>query len=337
MNGVLGQSHRGEQDHADSQHPWRHIADGTWDRMSGAGLVSKKELPTGWVEEFSRSKLQPYYVHLPSGATTWVRPDATRHSSSGKSRDRVLPDDVVRSPRTFVGLGLVLQQTTPAPSGMGNQTRTNVVVERIVPGGGAELSGQVAAGDVVVSVDGVDVRSMQLPQILTLIRGDEGTTCLLGIERPTRSPGQYAGSSKPATVFTRCSVLRVATPQTVFREQKEGVSVRGIKEAASAGVSDQVRDSLRRLNLPEKGEVLAHGNRGQAPSRAKVPVIAPGSFGELFLADSSPPSAPEPVIKPMLLPAGGFVDTRRPSQRQVSGCCGDLTSRSWAFISQIKG
>ena len=31
---------------------------GTWERMHGAGLVSKQDLPAGWVEEFSRTKLQ---------------------------------------------------------------------------------------------------------------------------------------------------------------------------------------------------------------------------------------------------------------------------------------
>jgi len=45
--------------------------------------------------------------------------------------------------------------------------------------------------------------------------------------------------------------------------------------------------------------------------------VTPGSFGGVFLAESSPPSPPQPVTKPLLLPAGGYVDTRRPAQRQV--------------------
>ena len=86
-------------------------------------------------------------------------------------------------------------------------------------------------------------------QILRLIRGEEGTTCVLGLERTSRSETPHAsyGDHEPPGAVIRCSVLRVATPHTVFREQRgggggEGSVVGETGHAVDATVSDKVRD-----------------------------------------------------------------------------------------------
>jgi hypothetical protein len=235
----------------------------TWDRMSGAGMVAPKELPEGWVEQFSRTKLQPYYLHVPTGATTWVRPAARASSDSRRTQHSQPPPPptppaaaaVAPPSRALVGLGLVLQQSPPVDAGPGAGRGSTVVVERVVPGGGADLSGAVSEGDVIVSVDGVGVSGMQLPQILSLVRGQEGTVCVLGVERRPRSAALPAGTGIREEVppaFVRCGVLRVATPHTVFREPRELQD----PAAANDSVSAKVRNSLRRLNLPEKREMV---------------------------------------------------------------------------------
>jgi hypothetical protein len=149
-----------------------------WERMCAADLAQGTELPLpeGWTEGWSRTKLKPYYRHLASGSTTWSRPTAalavgTEDGGREGGRDRGQTE--------LVGLGMVLQMGKAKSGGGALEAR----VERVVGGGGAALSGQVLEGDVLVSVNGTSVRGMPLTQILDLIRGPRGTTCVLQLDR----------------------------------------------------------------------------------------------------------------------------------------------------------
>jgi C-terminal processing protease CtpA/Prc len=59
--------------------------------------------------------------------------------------------------------------------------------EKVVEGGGAALSGQVLQGDLLVAVDDVPVRGLALAQILALVRGQQGSTCVLALSRKAAS------------------------------------------------------------------------------------------------------------------------------------------------------
>jgi hypothetical protein len=149
-----------------------------WERMCAADLAQKTKLPLpeGWTEGWSRTKLKPYYRHLASGSTTWSLPTAalavgTEDGGRQGGRDR--------GEAELVGLGMVLQVGKAKNGGGALEVR----VEKVVDGGGAALSEQVLEGDVLVSVDGTSVRGMPLTQILDLIRGRRGTSCVLQLDR----------------------------------------------------------------------------------------------------------------------------------------------------------
>lgn len=84
----------------------------------------------------------------------------------------------------FVGVGIVLQQT-----------EGKVMVMDLVPGGPAERSGLIAAGDEIIAVRPtnsaglVPVERMDLEQVVNMIRGEEGTA--VGFHMGRGSRGQY--------------------------------------------------------------------------------------------------------------------------------------------------
>jgi len=71
-----------------------------------------------------------------------------------------------------VGLGLVLERS-----------ENGISIKDLVPGLGASRSGQLQAGDVLVSVDGRSVAGYDLDSIKTLTIGNEGSSCNLTVNR----------------------------------------------------------------------------------------------------------------------------------------------------------
>ena len=62
----------------------------------------------------------------------------------------------------------------------------------IIPGGPAEKAG-IQAGDVIATIDGKSTKGLTSDEDAKMLRGKEGTSCRLGIERtarryPIRSP-----------------------------------------------------------------------------------------------------------------------------------------------------
>jgi hypothetical protein len=124
-----------------------------------------------------------------------------------------------RRRRRLVGLGLVLKE---------EPLTQEVRVEKVVEGGGASLSGQVLQGDLLVVVDDVSLRGLALAQILTLVRGQQGSTCVLTLSRKAVSSAllslAHSRVSPPENVF-RVALLRVATPYTVFSDPADPPSI----------------------------------------------------------------------------------------------------------------
>ena len=77
----------------------------------------------------------------------------------------------------YYGIGAAVTQDIET-----NESRVNDVYENSP----AEKAG-IKVGDVIVSVDGVDVKSYALADIVTLIKGPEGTNVNVGIFRPTEN------------------------------------------------------------------------------------------------------------------------------------------------------
>ena len=71
--------------------------------------------------------------------------------------------------KSFCGIGLQLRPV-----------KGSFVVEKIIPGGGAERAG-VPAGSQIVSVDGKPVKGLALQELVNLLRGSEGTVVNLTV------------------------------------------------------------------------------------------------------------------------------------------------------------
>ncbi len=103
------------------------------------------------------------------------------------------PAAAVPAPETFVGVGLALEPLTPDGKG--------ARVVGILPNSPAEAAG-MAAGSTLVTVDGEDVRSLGLADLVARIRGPEGSSVTLevlpaGAPQPIRYTLQRARVAVP--------------------------------------------------------------------------------------------------------------------------------------------
>jgi C-terminal processing protease CtpA/Prc len=79
-----------------------------------------------------------------------------------------------------------------------------MVVKGFVPSGPAAADGRIRKGDVLVAVDGLDIRKLHTAQVTPLIYGERGTRVVLGFVRPTAGRCCFAG---PALVCSHHAVL----------------------------------------------------------------------------------------------------------------------------------
>ena len=80
-------------------------------------------------------------------------------------------DKLVEDNNSYVGIGVTVQTT-----------ENGYLISDVTPNGGAEEAG-VMINDIIVGVNGTDVRQMPLDDVKNLIRGDEGTTVTLTVQR----------------------------------------------------------------------------------------------------------------------------------------------------------
>lgn len=71
----------------------------------------------------------------------------------------------------FSGIGVIIQMRDD-----------EVLVVRLIDGGGAQLSG-IKAGDIILSIDGVDVTGKSLDEVTRMARGENGTTLQIKVRR----------------------------------------------------------------------------------------------------------------------------------------------------------
>ncbi|SCA63516.1 Uncharacterized protein SCG7086_AU_00070 [Chlamydiales bacterium SCGC AG-110-P3] len=78
----------------------------------------------------------------------------------------------IRLEKGFQGIGVVLQESIEG-----------VVITRLIDGGPAQRSGEILPNDRLVEVDGRSVVDDSFRAVLDLIRGDEGSSVVLGLKR----------------------------------------------------------------------------------------------------------------------------------------------------------
>lgn len=100
-----------------------------------------------------------------------------------------------RMNNSYVGIGVTVRET---------EAGTGIEITVVTKGGPAEEAG-ILAGDIITGVDGKNITGMDVNAIADLIRGDEGTTVELTLDR--------AGESRTVSVERRAIQTVVATGQ----------------------------------------------------------------------------------------------------------------------------
>lgn len=151
------------------------------------------------------------------------------------------------------GIGAFVSAERPAPSGArGSQCSVvssdcRLVVLSTLPGSPAEQAG-LEEGDVIVSVDGVDVVGMTFHEVTTRVRGPAGSEVALGVERGDRR--------------LTLGVVREAIDVPVAEWERVG-SVGYLRlNAFTASAGRQVREALTELSGVETLVLDLRGNPG---------------------------------------------------------------------------
>eukprot|EP00960_Hanusia_phi_P065116 765995-Hanusia_phi.AAC.6 len=149
----------------------------------------------------------------------------------------------------IVGIGVVLE---PSPAG-------NLQVTKLVPGGPAQMQGGMAVGDVLIAVDGSDVRGMPLDKVAPLIRGTVGTRVSLTILRP--------GSSENVSVsLTRQPTAKLVGLSARAPKDENPVQTTSLDEAFPR----QTLDKLRQLRLTIEQERIAVAKEREQGARMQA-------------------------------------------------------------------
>ncbi len=180
------------------------------------------------------------------GHTGYLTPDQV------KARDESLSG-------TFVGVGAVL-----------DQQNNSVFIVRVLSGSPAERAG-VKAGDELISVDGVGVAGLTVDQVVTRVRGPEGSSVVLELRSP-------AGVTREVTI-TRAK-LDLPIVSWAFAPGTKNAVIR--VESFSSGAAKAVKAALTEaMGQGAKGVVLdLRGNPGGY-------VNEPVETASLFLASGA--------------------------------------------------
>ncbi|EKX48694.1 hypothetical protein GUITHDRAFT_136389 [Guillardia theta CCMP2712] len=152
----------------------------------------------------------------------------------------------------IVGIGVVLE-----PSATGN-----LQVTKLVPGGPAQMQGGMAVGDVLIAVDGSDVRGMSLDKVAPLIRGSVGTQVSLTILRPGSSESvSVTLTRQPTAKLVGLSSGRERMPKD------DGAAHGGSFEET---IPKQTLDKLRQLRLTMEQERIAVAKEREQSARMQA-------------------------------------------------------------------
>ena len=136
------------------------------------------------ITEFDASDIQETYL---TSLTKMYDPHSSFFSAD------TLEDFSIQMRLSLVGIGAVL----------GIDDDLFCVIKEVVPGGPADLSGQIKANDKILTVqqpdaEPVDIIGMKLRRIVEMIRGKKATKVILTIQSP--EPGGTSSKSKQITI-----------------------------------------------------------------------------------------------------------------------------------------
>lgn len=144
----------------------------------------------------------------------------------------------------------------------------------VVPGGPAERAG-LKAGDVLLELDGVDVRRMDVLDIRNLVLGERGTTAQLTVGRP--------GADSPLSIsVTRGTVHLDDEPNVSSRQLADQVGYLRIMNLSDPHVARLVKDELRSLAAAGATALVldlrGSGGGGMQESREVLDVFLNGQY-----------------------------------------------------------
>jgi carboxyl-terminal processing protease len=177
----------------------------------------------------------------------------------------------------FVGIGVVLEDRNGQPT-----------ITSVLENSPASESG-LRAGDVIVAVDGTSTAGLSLDQVSQMIRGVEGTTVTLQIQRP--------GQAAPITVtMTR---RRIAQRTVTTRLLSPGIGYLRVTQFIR-GTDDQVAEGLRGL-LEQGVRALVLDLRGNLGGLLDVSVNVASHFldrGVVVTLESGRGASTTYVVRP---------------------------------------
>ena len=187
------------------------------------------------------------------GHTGYLTPDEV------KARDDSLSG-------TFVGVGAVLDQQDGA-----------VRIVRVLRDSPAERAG-LQVGDQIITVDGASVADLTLDEVVSKVRGIEGTTVTLELRSPdgdVSDPHDHPGEARPAAgvVGVRAGhEERRAAARVLLRGRREGDDGRAPRGARPGGPGDRPRPARQPRGLRQRA------GRGRQPvplQRRRLPLRGP--------------------------------------------------------------
>ena len=158
-----------------------------------------------WAIDGMLSRVDPYTTYYPADD------ENLRQMATGK----------------YAGIGSIIRY---------HKGHDRVVISEPYQGTPADKAG-LKAGDIILSIDGKDVKGMPPTRVTTMLRGDAGTTFSLRYQRP--------GDKKPRTVnITRQTIQLPSVPySTIIHDSIGYISLTGFTE----GTAREVRGALSQL------------------------------------------------------------------------------------------
>jgi carboxyl-terminal processing protease len=152
-------------------------------------------------------------------------------SLKDKGHTRFLTPDQIKNENQqlsgkFTGIGIYLRQ---------DQTSKQLVITGTIPGSPAAKA-NFKRGDVIIAVNGTDVKGKDVDSVSSLIQGKEGTSVAITVQRP--------GSQQPVTISVNRAVIQV--PNVIMHYIAESHIAHIQIVQFSDSTSNQLKDALTR-------------------------------------------------------------------------------------------
>jgi carboxyl-terminal processing protease len=150
-------------------------------------------------------------------------------SLKDKGHTRFLTPDQIKNENQqlsgkFTGIGIYLRQ---------DQTTKQLIITGTIPGSPAAKV-NFKRGDVIIAVNGTDVKGKDVDSVSSLIQGQEGTSVAITVQRP--------GSSQPITIPVKRAVIQVPNVIMHYIAESHIADIQIVQ--FSDGTSNQLKDAL---------------------------------------------------------------------------------------------